>query len=92
MRRDGCGRRNFCEAGVERQFRLRWQSCLLRVNCVSSVCVCVSVCVYLAVLVLGELRTMESPEKCVWYHNSISGYTRAWVPLLIFLDLDHTVP
>ena len=46
MRRDGCGGRNFCGAGVERQCPLRRQSCLLRVSCMSPfVCVCVCMCV-----------------------------------------------
>ena len=94
MRRDGCGRRNFCGAGVESQFPLRWQSCLLRVNCVSPcVCVCVCVCVCTWLCWCLESWGHWSHEKNVsGYHNSISGCTRAQVPLLIFLDVDHTVP
>ena len=32
----------------------------------SELCVPLCVCVYLALLMLGELRTLESWEKCVW--------------------------
>ena len=58
MRRDGCGGRNSCGAGVERQFPLRRQSCS---ELYVPICVCVCVCV----CVLGRVGAWRAEDTGV---------------------------